>query len=945
MPNLHAEIAFRDRPRASREWEAFRDLLPRGVLDHLQRALATCADPDGALRALSQLRHSQPPAFHHLCRTPPRLKAAVSVFSHSAFLTGDLLADLRPLDALFSSGHLYRPFTTLDYLEQMQRSGGDASTVPSFRRQALLRILLRDVLGIATLAETTSELSHLADAALEFVYQQVMAEMSAQWGAPEGGGFSVIAMGKLGGEELNYSSDIDLMYIYGRNGQTAAADGRGLSNKEFFHKAAVRYTALLGASSAGGQGYRVDLRLRPEGRLGEAALSLEAAQTYYRKRARDWELQMLIKARVAAGDAAAGRQLIAMVEPLTYSTSLDFSAIEAVSESRLRISEKMHARKKAATAPDVKLMRGGIRDIEFLVQCLQRLHGGREPWVRHGGTLLALTRLHDKSLLSDIEYSDLASAYTFFRQVEHRLQVVDDRQTHSLPTDPADLELLARRVTARTLGIAVEGDGLMRQLDQHRRRVEHLYERVIHAQSPADDSSNKTASSGEAPPLWPPPGGEETQLIAPNLRRLLDWAAPQLASALARRPLARNRTSFERFLDGLHQEPQRLVALDESPMLCAHLIEAFNYSPWLAEQLNRSAEYLDCLRNLRQPPLIPDRTAEAGMRAVRQKFSQEMFRLLAASLCLHAPIFESLQSASLLADGVIDAAYQMAIAEVLPGHSGMMVIALGRLGMLEFDLASDADLIFVVPDAEAPRLEQWTKAAEKIIDLLTAYTGDGSMFAVDTRLRPGGRDGALVQTEQTVKQYFEERAEAWEGIAYMKARAAGGDRLQATRFLHDLQQIDWRRYGQSGRSQEELGEMRRRIEREQGANNALKAGAGGYYDIDFALMFLRLKGAVHFYPALNTPARIRVVQQMGLMSAADAAFLHRAATFYRAVDHGLRLLTGHSGGSLPTAPAHLVPLTEIVRRWAPAPRPNLSLALELKEIQGQTREYFDRVFE
>ncbi|MCX6597830.1 MAG: glutamine-synthetase adenylyltransferase [Acidobacteria bacterium] len=943
MP-LRAEIAFRDRPRASREWESFRDLLPRGVLEHLQRALATCADPDGSLRALGQLRTAQPQPFHRLCRAAPRLKAAVSVFSHSAFLTGDLLGDLSPLEALFSAGDLYRPFDTSDYLAQMRRL--DNSSVAGFRRQALLRILLRDVLGIAALAETTAELSHLADAALEFVYQQVMAEMSAQWGTPDGGGFSVIALGKLGGEELNYSSDIDLMYIYGRNGQTAGPAGTpALSNKEFFHKAAVRYTALLGASATGGQGYRVDLRLRPEGRLGEAALSLEAAQQYYRKRARDWELQMLIKARVAAGDPAPGRQLIAVAEPLIYSTSLDFSAIEAVSESRLRIHEKLHARKKASATADVKLMPGGIRDIEFLVQCLQRLHGGREPWVRHGGTLLALTRLHDKALLSDLEYSDLASAYTFFRQVEHRLQAVDDRQTHSLPTDPAELELLARRVSARTLGIAVEGDGLMRQLDHHRRRVEHLYQRVIHAQAPDEAAAKDQKGGAASAPAWPPPPGEEGQPLAPNLRRLLEWAAPQLSAALARRPLARNRTAFERFLDGLHQEPQRLVGLDESPMLCAHLIEAFNYSPWLAEQLNRSSDYLDCLRHLRQDPVIADRTLEAGMRAVRQKFSHEMFRLLAASLCLHAPIFETLQSASLLADSVIDAAYRMATAEILPGHGGMMVIALGRLGMLEFDLASDADLIFVIPDSEAVRMEQWTKAAEKIIDLLTAYTGDGTMFAVDTRLRPGGRDGALVQTEQTVKQYFEERAEAWEGIAYMKARAAGGDRLQATRFLHDLQQIDWRRYGQSGRSQEELGDMRRRIEREQGSTNVLKAGVGGYYDIDFALMFLRLKGAVHFYPALNTPARIRVVQQMGLASATDASFLQRAATFYRSVDHGLRLLTGHSGGSLPTAPAQLVPLTEIVRRWAPSPRGNLALAVELREIQGQTREYFDRVFQ
>ena len=246
---------------------------------------------------------------------------------------------------------------------------------------------------------------------------------------------SVIALGKLGGRELNYSSDIDLMFVYAANGET---DGEHpISNKEFYKKVANQYTELLSTYTAEGLCYRMDLRLRPDGSLGEICISLDGAKSYYQTRARDWELQMLIKARVAAGDAEAGRELLGAVEPLIYSTTLDFSAVEEVSVTRERISEKLSKRRLGKSAFDVKLAPGGIRDVEFLVQCLQRLHGGRVPWLRHGGTMLALSRLSQKDLLSAAEFGRLIAAYRFLRNLEHRLQFAEDRQTHTLPTSPA----------------------------------------------------------------------------------------------------------------------------------------------------------------------------------------------------------------------------------------------------------------------------------------------------------------------------------------------------------------------------------------------------------------------------------------------------------------------------------------------------------------------------
>jgi glutamate-ammonia-ligase adenylyltransferase len=259
-------------------------------------------------------------------------------------------------------------------------------------------------------------------------------------------------------------------------------------------------------------------------------------------------------------------------------------------------------------------------------------------------------------------------------------------------------------------------------------------------------------------------------------------------------------------------------------------------------------------------------------------------------------------------------------------------------------LGSDADLNFVLPDAESREIRFWTRVAERMIDMITAYTGEGIMFAVDTRLRPNGREGPLVQVESAYYDYISNRAEAWEGITYMKSRAIVGNSAATTKFLHELQQADWRRYGQSGRSRRDLREMRARLEREQGSSSPLKAGVGGYYDIDFALMYLRLKSAGIFYKVLNTPERIDIIEKMGHLERKDAEFLQDAATFYRAIDHGLRVYSGHAEGRLPNSPAHLETLTALVNRWTPDPLHDEPLPQELAQIQTRTREYFRRLF-
>jgi glutamate-ammonia-ligase adenylyltransferase len=344
--------------------------------------------------------------------------------------------------------------------------------------------------SLAALADITGELSNLADAILDFAYRQIREQLTARHGEPsfEGPdgqrracGFAVIALGKLGGQELNYSSDVDLMFVYSGNGETAGPErhhqqGILQESSQSNTPSCFRRTRRMAPATAWICAYG------PTAAWAKSAFRWMAPKRYYQERARDWEKQMLIKARVCAGDLALGRELLEFVEPLIYSTTLDFRAVEAVSEARERISEKLAA-KRAHAGLDIKLTPGGIRDIEFLVQCLQRLHGGREIWVRHGGTLFALSRVHDKNLLSAGEYARLASAYEFLRHIEHRLQFYDDRQTHTLPTHPEELEVLARKMPAES-GEPLTAESLEVRLEEHLGNVREMYARVIQARKP-----------------------------------------------------------------------------------------------------------------------------------------------------------------------------------------------------------------------------------------------------------------------------------------------------------------------------------------------------------------------------------------------------------------------------------------------------------------------------
>ncbi|MGH9582592.1 MAG: glutamine-synthetase adenylyltransferase, partial [Bryobacteraceae bacterium] len=365
-----------------------------------------------------------------------------------------------------------------------------------------------------------------------------------------------------------------------------------------------------------------------------------------------------------------GQELLAFVEPLIYSTTLDFSTIESMSATRERIGEKLARRRTRKDGLNVKLARGGIRDIEFLVQCLQRLHGGREAWVRHGGTMLALSRLFDKDLLSATEHSRLGNAYRFLRRLEHRLQFDDDRQTHSLPSDAADVDRIARRMPGfqPLPGVSPSAD-LLRELNQHLEDVQGIYERIVHAQRPLYYASATAAVPASANP---PASAPETAIpeVSEHALATLKRAAPALAELLQTRGIRRSEGPLLSFLERLASHPEQLNALENHALLADYTIRIFELSPFLSEEMAQRPELLEELRRVADHPAklwaFEGLAAPLNdVHALRRFFHREMFRIQSGSICLPESVFQTLDRTSALAEFLIARAYRIALERTL----------------------------------------------------------------------------------------------------------------------------------------------------------------------------------------------------------------------------------------------------------------------------------------
>jgi len=959
---------FRDPQRARENLKRVRPLLDVSEKT-LFSLLVQLPDPDGSLDGLDRFTGSTPPeVLKYLSSRRASLHYLLAVFSYSAFLSETLLREPERIVRLHGDASLFRVKTREEMLAEFRAEPG--APLALLKHREYLRIVLRDVLQLASLSEVTLELSALADALVELALEASVAGMSA----PPPTAFTVLSLGKLGGNELNYSSDIDLFFLYRSPGHMAG----GVTHKEYFGQLAGRITARITASGDEGRVFRVDLRLRPEGRQGEAAHSLDQALAYYRTRAREWELQALVKARHTAGDPALAREFLQEVEPQVYRSGRErieaqAAALESVRYARRAMDEELRRRKSHAL--DVKLSPGGIRDIEFLVQCLQRLHGGEDPWLRSSSTLFALQKLADKGWLGAADRAALSKAYHFLRIVEHRLQMDRDRQIHRLPENSGQLDLTARR--SGITGVEGEaGRALMKELHQHMHGVSEIYSRVLRGARSAPRAP--AAKRGFA--LETPFSTAESPDY-PKLLRMLEERYPELYRT-AEQTGERGRRNLERYLLAAAASPGGLGALEESPELIGRAAVLFEQSTFLSEMLIHSPQDIEALRDLppaavvapelpladftdvfdKDAPHDPvfEHVAESGaplaekMAVLRRHYRRTLLRVEARSILEAVPVFETLEATSRLAEQAIRAAFRCATFGTRPAGepSSFTVVALGRLGVREFDLASDADLAFFYspvggranePDPEAG--VYWMRATTSLIEILSSHTSEGLLFTVDTRLRPRGREGELVESSRFVDEYFRLRAEPWEAITYMKSRAIAGDMERGTALLTEVQDRIGARFGHGPLAAEQLLDMRHRLEATATPQNFLKVGPGGYYDVDFVLTFLRLREARVFFSSLNSLERLDVVERMGQITARQAAVLREGAIFLRALQHALRLESGRTDNEVPLEGPAAAACLRLAERWFPESLRGRSLAEGVEEVMRDIREVFLQVFQ
>ena len=918
-------IAFRDDAAAARNLAQVRERLGSSTYESLLNVLKDCPDADAAVLRLVRLLEALPADLAAGVAADPNLLHRVClIFAHSAWLGETLIQNPDLLRRISDTKTILRSMSREEFRAEFKRLraralGTDlALLLAQFRKREYVRILLRDVLGIAALAEVTAEISTLSDVLLDQALEEAHAELVRKYGSPRwvdeqgtvrDSQFAIMSLGKLGGNELNYSSDVDVVFLY--DGGIEAPSAR-TSNREYFIELAQKVTDTLSRKTREGQVFRIDLRLRPQGQEGELAVPLPRAIQYYSEVAQDWELQAMIKARHSAGDATLTRELVRTIAPFVYRPNVNFAAVKTALQSRERIDKRGRgtgARKAPAPSINVKLDRGGIRDIEFLVQCLQRVYGGDEGWLRSRGTLFALQKLHDKEHISGKDFHNLTKGYEFLRKLEHHLQLRQGLQSHQLPAGEADLMVLAKCLGREEVAGAAAGE-FVQNVRHRMAAVAEIYRRIVyHEQSSRFiDPDGNLRLQPEVPVTAEDSYNQIMQRLAMD--------APALLADIRRAELSPHaRRKLDRFLGSASTSSERYGAVLRSAGSIEIALQIFESSEYLSELLVRHPEDFELLTEVHErgqgavSELFPEEQKESSevpdpvlaylahsaldrreaLSLFRERYRQTMLVTNASDLLNAADVWSLLAANSKTADDAV--AYALAVSGA---PVEMAVLALGRLGSREFDLLSDADVVFVADAAE--NTADCRKAAEQVVEFLTAYTREGTVFPVDARLRPQGNAGELVTTPARLAQYFAREAKPWEALTYLRLRRVAGSRAVAERALEAVRGGS----AEMARRPEfaaELGEMRYRLEESSSEPN-FKTNAGGTYDIDYIAGRLQLENSV--WCGGNLADRVDAVRRHGLLPAKDARELRANATILRRLEHDVRLVTGRAIKWLPS---------------------------------------------
>jgi glutamate-ammonia-ligase adenylyltransferase len=750
-----------------------------------------------------------------------------------------------------------------------------------WKSDELLRIAFRDLGGQADLVETTADLTAVAERCVQVVLASILAHAQRRWGKPQTG-FATLAMGKFGGEELNYSSDIDLIFFYGEDGFLNPK----FSHHEYFARVAERIVETF--SARGLPLFRIDMRLRPEGSVGPLARSLASMEYYYSGYGETWERLALIKARGLCGDRELLYEFSQRLQPFVFPRLVSADLLDEVAELKLRIERDLVGTEDLHR--NVKLGFGGIREIEFTVQALQLLHGARQAFLQGRNTLKTLLALEQLALMPPEAVRSLREAYVFLRTVEHRLQMVQEQQTHTVPADAA-----GQLRIARSLGFA-SADGFLAELARHTKVVRANFERLLQGRSnlspetiPLDFFRSRETAERALEALE---RGSSTTHVSARNKRLYRKLKPQLLRwlALVADPDTAL-TRFVRFVDGYGIRGALFETVLASPRLLELLVRLFDASASFSETVIRRPQLIEEIargRDLSAQLSMADFRAgliqnDEGLEPaewVRVYRRAEMTRLVLKDVLGLITLENLQQEMTDLAEACIEFC-----ARLTGPESDPTVLALGKFGGQELLYGADLDVVFVGGDASA---------AEKLVQLMNAKTHEGRVFTLDTRLRPEGEAGALVNGLDQYRMYFQNRAQLWEVQALTKARVLWGPENVA---LGDFIAATWREAGTRSDLQTKIGEMYLRVveQREKGAEFFhLKTGLGGLMAIEFITQYLQMRADL---PEVNTLRALRKLGDLGWGPEAD--LLAKAYRFYRRLESALRRLQNSSVSQLP----------------------------------------------
>lgn len=773
------------------------------------------------------------------------------------------------------------------HLAQQIESCGLDPALRRYRNAEMVRIIWRDLNEAAELEETLADLTRLAEVCLQAALEEHHQLLSNRYGAPLDADENpmrlvVIGLGKLGGGELNLSSDIDIMFSYPRAG---ICDGpRSLPGEQFFLRLARNTIRSLSEVTEDGFCFRVDTRLRPFGESGPLVCSFGAMEQYYQREGRDWERYALVKARPVAGDRAAGEALMSILRPFVYRRYIDFGAVEALQEMHASVRQDAAHRGREQ---DIKRGAGGIREIEFMVQAYQLLRGGREPRLQTPSIYEAMETLDRLKVLASQTIEDLRAQYGFLRRLENRIQALHDQQTHQLPAGE-DLHRVATAMRFESV------DTLQAELQKVRRAVSALFLEHLQPRRPDQESAHlATQAEGHWQAQWrklalggdgPPDGTHPVmarflerlnrQSMSQRASRRLHAFMPILLQQLEGRAIADDTlTDVLELILGVTRRSAYLSLLTHNPLACRRMLDLFEESDWVAGTVIRHPALLDELLDPTLGRLLPGRSeldetghrildshddVEEALQALNYFKQATSLRVAVAEIETSLSAEEVQHTLTGLAETLLNICLRLADREVRDKHqspprSELCVIGYGSLGARELGYGSDLDLIFLFDgDAASPGQDEsfisperfHTRVARKLISLLTIPTVSGRLYETDTRLRPNGRSGLLVSSISAFEKYQREKAWTWELQSLTRARALAGSRDVERRFRAVRKEVLGRAH-ETDTLRAEITQMRKKMRAEFQGGDRFKHGPGGLVDIDFLTQLGILESAGH----------------------------------------------------------------------------------------------------